>query len=176
MRKTVLQSKCPKFNLGPPKKSQISGLRTRRLRPANRHFLFIFLFFYYVMLSNCSQNCWIDWNSAVLCFKRLFHRGVWTFARFVRPSCFVYGKFGRRVYMYHWFWSRLMTRHRIIFFFKFGPCLYNVSRIFLLAKKNRLPKIIKKRITAPILKPTDVKKPETFFGGLMGTKLLAIIF
>ena len=36
-------------------------------------------------MSNCSQNCWIDWNSAVLCFKRLFHIGVWTFARFVRP-------------------------------------------------------------------------------------------
>ena len=24
-------------------------------------------------MSNCSQNCWIDWNSAVLCFKRPFH-------------------------------------------------------------------------------------------------------
>ena len=34
---------------------------------------------------NSSNNCWIDWNSAVLCFKRLFHIGVWTFARFVRP-------------------------------------------------------------------------------------------
>ena len=36
-------------------------------------------------LYNCSQNCWIDWNSAVLCFKRLFHIGVWTFSWFVRP-------------------------------------------------------------------------------------------
>ena len=24
-------------------------------------------------MSNCSQNCWISWNSAALCFKRLFH-------------------------------------------------------------------------------------------------------
>ena len=36
-------------------------------------------------LSSCSQHCCIDWNSAVLCFKRLLHIGVWTFARFVRP-------------------------------------------------------------------------------------------
>ena len=31
------------------------------------------------------KYCWIDWNSAVLCIKRLFHVGVWTFAWFVRP-------------------------------------------------------------------------------------------
>ena len=24
-------------------------------------------------MSNCSQNCWIDWNSAVMCFQWLFH-------------------------------------------------------------------------------------------------------
>ena len=36
-------------------------------------------------MSNCSQNCWIDWHSAVLCFKRLFQIGVWTFSRFMRP-------------------------------------------------------------------------------------------
>ena len=36
-------------------------------------------------MSNCSQNCCVDWNSAVPCFKRLFHIGVWTFAWFVRP-------------------------------------------------------------------------------------------
>ena len=24
-------------------------------------------------MSNCSQNCWINWNSAVLCFKEVFH-------------------------------------------------------------------------------------------------------
>ena len=36
-------------------------------------------------MPNCSQNCWIDWNSAVQCFKGLFHIWVLTFARFVRP-------------------------------------------------------------------------------------------
>ena len=34
---------------------------------------------HYETMSNCSQNCWIIWNSAVLCFKWLFHIGVWTF-------------------------------------------------------------------------------------------------
>ena len=38
----------------------------------------------YETMSNCSQNCWIDWNSAVPCFKQLFHIGVKTFTRFVR--------------------------------------------------------------------------------------------
>ena len=78
-------------------------------------FLMFFLFCYETM-SNCSQHCWIDWNSAVLCFKRLFHIGVWTFARFVRPLLqppyFIQGKFGPRV--------------------------YNVSRISLLAKKKKM--------------------------------------
>ena len=36
-----------------------------------------FFFFCYETRSNCSQNCWIDWNSAVLCFKQVFpHRGM----------------------------------------------------------------------------------------------------
>ena len=35
--------------------------------------------------SNCSQYCWIDWIFAMLCFKRLFHIWVWSFARLVRP-------------------------------------------------------------------------------------------
>ena len=41
--------------------------------------------FCYETMSNCSQNFWIDWISAVpvLCFKRLFHIGVWTFC----PIC-----------------------------------------------------------------------------------------
>ena len=33
----------------------------------------------FLKLRNNAQNCWIDRNSAVLCFKRLFHIGVWTF-------------------------------------------------------------------------------------------------
>ena len=42
-------------------------------------FLFFSFFFFfgggggYEMMSNFSQNCWIDWNSAKLCFKQLFH-------------------------------------------------------------------------------------------------------
>ena len=79
-------------------------------------------------MSNCIHNCWIDWNSAMLCFNWLFHIGVWTFAWFVRPlfspPYFVHGKFGPRV--------------------------YNVSRIFPVS-------------TAPILKPPD---DHTFLGGL----------
>ena len=34
---------------------------------------------------NCSQNRWIDWIVPCCVFKRLFHIGVWTFARFVMP-------------------------------------------------------------------------------------------
>ena len=46
----------------------------------------VFIFFFcYETMSICSQNCWIDWNSAMLCFKQLFHTGVWMFARIVRP-------------------------------------------------------------------------------------------
>ena len=41
--------------------------------------------FYYETMFNCSQNLWIVWNSAALYLKRLFHTGVWTFGRFVRP-------------------------------------------------------------------------------------------
>ena len=46
-------------------KSQISGLCACHLRPAHLHFSF----FCYETMFNCSQNCWIDWNSAVLCFQ-----------------------------------------------------------------------------------------------------------
>ena len=38
--------------------------------------LFIYLCIWYERMSNCSQNCWIDWNSAALCFKRLFYIGL----------------------------------------------------------------------------------------------------
>ena len=36
-------------------------------------YLFLFLFCSETM-STCSQNCWIDWNSVMLCFKWLFPR------------------------------------------------------------------------------------------------------
>ena len=79
--------------------------------------------------------CWIDWNSAVLCFKLLFHIGVWTFAWFARPLL------ATILCMYIWeMWS---------------PHIH-VSRISLLAKKGT------KHVTAPILKPTDDQKLETF--------------
>ena len=35
--------------------------------------LFGFLILFYKTMSNCSQNYWIDWNSASLYLKRLFH-------------------------------------------------------------------------------------------------------
>ena len=62
----------------------------------------------YETMSNCSQNCWIDWNSAMLCFKQLFHIGVWTFGRFVRPLLATILCMGNSVpaytmYMYHAF-------------------------------------------------------------------------
>ena len=104
--------------------------------------IFNFLFFCYETMSYCSYNCWIDRNSAVLCFKRPFHIiGVWTFARFVRPHV------------------------AIILYVKFGPCVYNVSLISILAKRKRWPK--KKHVTAPIMKPTDDQKLETFSFGLI---------
>ena len=35
-------------------------------------------------MPNCSQNCWINWMPWRI-LNDLFHTGVWTFARFVRP-------------------------------------------------------------------------------------------
>ena len=45
--------------------------------------IFSLLFICYETMSNCSQNCCIDWNSAMLCFAWLFYIEVWTSARFV---------------------------------------------------------------------------------------------
>ena len=75
--------------------------------------------FCYEMMSNCSQNCWIDWNSAVLWFKRLRHIGVWTFAWIVRPllaTILLYmGNLFPAYTMYHVFYFF------IYFFFWGGP-------------------------------------------------------
>ena len=38
--------------------------------------IFSFILFCYETMSNCSQNCWMDWNSAVLCFNVFLHRGI----------------------------------------------------------------------------------------------------
>ena len=78
-------------------KSPVSGLRARRDQRVG------ILISPYKTMSNCSQYCWIDWNSAVLWFKRLFHRGLGTFARFVRPllaTILCVWEIFPRVYMY----------------------------------------------------------------------------
>ena len=59
------------------KAKKVSALR---LQPEHRHF-----YFFDETMSNCSQNCLITCNSAALCFKQLFHKGVWIFAQFVWP-------------------------------------------------------------------------------------------
>ena len=128
--------------LRPPKKSPVFGLRMRCLRPTYRHFLFSC--FCCETMSNCSQNCWIDLNDAMLCFKRLFHIGVWTFARFVRRllatiiyvweiwpphiqcDCITYFPIGqkrkrlpkkkKKSTSLHRFWSWPMTRNQRLFF------------------------------------------------------------
>ena len=86
---------------------------------------------------------YVQLQPKLLWFKRLFHIGVWTFARFVRPLLAIilcvweiWSGSNNRMYMYHIFhW---------------------------LAKKTDYQKKNKKRVTAPILKPTYDQKPETF--------------
>ena len=79
-------------------KSLVSALVVSE--PRVRIFNFRF-FFCYETMSNCSQNCWIDWNSAVLCFKRLFHIGVWTFASICEASS----------HLLQVFWEYVILRH-----------------------------------------------------------------
>ena len=102
------------------------------------------IFFY--PISNCSQNCLIDWNSALL-----FHIGIWTFALFVRPLL-----------------ATILCIWEIL-----SVCIH-VSHISLIAKKEkekkRLPKKKepkKKRVAAPILKPIYDQKLETVSFGLI---------
>ena len=87
------------YRSGPPNK--VSSYWSPHMLPQTRAAVLQFIiFFCYEQMSNCSQNCWIDWNSVVLCFKRLVHIGVWLIVRFVQPLlAFVYGKFGPRIYM-----------------------------------------------------------------------------
>ena len=97
---------------------EYESLVSGRLGPvwSKTNFLFNFLFGYETM-SNCSQNCWIDWNAAVLCSKQIFHIGIWTFARFVRPL--------------------LATVWEMWYGSKNRVCMYNVFHW--LAKKRLLP-------------------------------------
>ena len=117
-------------------------------------------------MSNCSQNCWIDWNSAVLCFKFkwLFHIGVWTFTWFVRPLlstilcvCEIWLP---RIQCITYFPARKKNKKR--------RCRKPPPP----KKKKKNKKNTKKCITAPILKSTDDQKPETFFGLIVGKEKL----
>ena len=104
----------------------------------------------------CSQNCRIDWNTAMLCFKWLFHIRVWTFARFVRPLF--------ATILCTWeIWSTAYTMYHIF------PCWQKKKKM---AEKNKKFG----RITAPTLKPTDDQKPETFLFGLMCNFLLNLLY
>ena len=115
-----------------PKISPVSDLYAHRLRPMLWHFL----------ISNCSQNCWIDWNSAMLCFKWLFlHRGM-----NVIPIC------------------AASLSHHTLCKGKFG--LVPITMYTYMYKYTGWQKIIaKNRFTAQILKPIYDQKPETFFVG-----------
>ena len=132
------------FKAPPPPKKKVFDFWSLYASPQTCVSAFSVNFFlYYETMSNCSQNCWINFDC---CFKRLFHIGVWTFARFVKPLLVtiicvweIWSGSNNRVYMYHVFhW---------------------------LAKKNIyiyiLPKS-KKHITAPIFN----QKLKTLFWGL----------
>ena len=100
----------------------VSSFRSPRASPQTREsdflvLVFRFYFFWgggggrYETMSNCSQNCWIDCNSAALCFEQLFHIRVENVCPICEglscPPYSVYGKCGlvpnNRVYMYHVF-------------------------------------------------------------------------
>ena len=75
-----------KYKLPSGPQKHVSRFWSPRASPQTRAAAFLISnCFGYETMSNCSQNCWIVWNSAVLCFKWHIHIGVWTFARFVRP-------------------------------------------------------------------------------------------
>ena len=122
---------------------KVSRFWSPRASPQTHPWALLIFFF---AMKRCSQNCWINWNSTMLCFKRLFHIGVSTFARFVRPLlattlCI---------------WEIWSPRTQGVTYFHVG-------------KKRRCPEKTKKKIitsvTAPILKPNDDQKPDFFFGG-----------
>ena len=128
---------------------QSHHLRPKNKSPQIRTSAFLIFFFCccYETMSNWSQNCWIDWNSVVLCFKRLFHIGVWTFAWFVRPllATILYnGKFGPRAYSVshislHRFLSRPMTRNLRLFYLALGFG----GKTYLFAKSKTVTPFIK---------------------------------
>ena len=66
---------CFVFNAFKVKK--VSGFWYTGASPQTRASAFLMLIFFLCCetMFNCSQNCWIDWNSAVLC-STLSHRGM----------------------------------------------------------------------------------------------------
>ena len=85
----ILLNSCCSFSIKLPKK--VSGFWSPRVLSQTRTSAFlVFCFcFCYERMSNCSQNCWIDWNSAVL-----FHTPMYMGMGLSYPPYFVYGKFG----------------------------------------------------------------------------------
>ena len=62
-----------------------------------RFSIFIYFCCCYETMSNCSQNCWIHWNSAALCFKWPLLATILCVWEIWSGSC-------NRVYMYHVFY------------------------------------------------------------------------
>ena len=91
------------------------------------------------------KDCWINWNSAMLCYKLLFHIVVRTFAQFVRPL--------------------LAT---ILCIWKIWSGSNNLINITYFTGCQKIKNKIKKCVTAPILEPTYDQKPENFLFALMG--------
>ena len=91
-------------------------------------------------MSNCSQNCWIIWNSAALCLKRLFCRiceasllatilcvwEIWSGSNHIHVFHLLPKKQKWQKSMSpHWFWSRTtysMTRNQSLFLWSL--CMY----------------------------------------------------
>ena len=112
-------------NIYGPQKNPVSGL----------HSILNFLFFGSETMSNCSPNCWIDWNS-------LSHRDRGM------DICLICE-------------ASLTCHHG-----KFSPCVYNVSHIFLLAKKKE--KMVETKFEA-------ARWPETgdfFWGSIMNIVIM----
>ena len=94
----------------------------------------ILILFCYESMSNYSQYCWIDWNSFVLYFKRLYHIHVGV-QMFVRPLlatilCIweIWSLLAKKSVSPHWFWSHLMTRNQRLF----GGPFTTLKRLFYL--------------------------------------------
>ena len=119
------------FTQNKAKKTKVSGFWSPRTSTSDlRISISSFLFLCYETMSNCGQNCWIDWNSAVLCFKQLF---CLINARFVRPllATVLCGKFGLvqiNAYMcitHFTGWQKKYGRYRHKFIWARGEASYN---------------------------------------------------